>query len=236
MGVRSRRSFLRVVRTVGRLRAVFTSAAVSSHQHGASAGRQIDRHNHLASQRRTNSRGLAARSRRLREGPKIISQAIAHKIRRHKPDLARRLPQPEPFHHHGRRQRHDSGSARLRKQFEICDRDAAFDSRRIRLQVRSKRVRRIRGNIVALVNRPRIAHRVCLFPRIRIVWTTRVPRSFHERRPTVRIVVLRLRLGGAGRAAGHGGALHTGEQRQTRSSDRHYSNGAKPLMNLPTQR
>jgi hypothetical protein len=30
--------------------------------------------------------------------------------------------------------------------------------------------------------------------------------------------------------------LHTGEQRQTRSSDRHYADGAKPLMNLPTQR
>ncbi len=80
-----------------------------------------------------------------------------------------------------------------------------------------------------------LAHRLFVLARFRVVWATRFARSFHERRPTVRIVVLRLRLGGSGRSTGHGGTLHSGEQRQTGSSSGHHIDGAKPLMNLPTQ-
>ena len=74
-----------------------------------------------------------------------------------------------------------------------------------------------------------------LLPRCRALWATRLPRSFHQRRATVRIVVLRVRLGGTRRAASHGGTLHAGERCQARPSGGDHTGGAKSLMSEPTQ-
>ena len=140
------------------------------------------------------------------------------------------MPQSEPFDHHRSRQRDHSRSSRLREQFEICIRHAVFNRRR-----NPAAHRRQRGtDRVGSPGHGLLVGSSCL-ERFRFIWTTWFARSFHQRRPTVRIVVLRLRLGGAGRTAGHGGSLHAGQQRQTRSSGRNHADGAKSLMNSPIQ-